>query len=217
MYSEKHFMGYFYDYFDIKKFETKFYDLYDLLVNLENNRERIRIGSDCVCKEDLANLTELTRTLVGECTSLRIDLITDSSGYEEWVLANPDIVARDVWEECLYSKCTITYTLSLARDLNNKKKDCSIVYSLIKSIHSCDLKYDLKKSTKNCQIEYDIISKTKDCKITFDEYVEIIKCGGSIELVKNAINCGIGIEVNHADKCLDLTYNLKKYPIHCHE
>ena len=216
-YSKKHYVGVNYGYYNVDTSEKLFYDTYDYLVNLTVQRERIKLDSCCVCYEELGLAMEYIRQLVGECSPLRIDLIEDHSNYDEWVLNNPDRVAREVWEECLYAKCSpITY--KIVQVLNKEGKNCTIIYDLVRSIHDCDLKYTIVDKTKNCQIEYDILKRTvKDCTITYDDFVIMHSCGITVEAINKSHNCGATMEVARKDKCINLVYNLKKYQLNCYE
>lgn len=207
-YSEKWHKGYYNGYYKIEGLEEKFSQAYDFLVNLQKQKFNIQSDSKCVCEQDIALLMEQVRLLTGSCSSLRIDLIEDKSGYAEWVLANPDKVAREAWEECLFTKCD-KVTFTLVRQL----KDCKLAYDLVKTIKDCGLKYDVKKSEVGCELEYELMKKSTNCELSYKDFVVFHKCGGTVDLIKKATDCAVGIEVNQSDKCIDLTYNLKKYPI----
>lgn len=216
-YSEKHYTSIYYGYYDAKKFEMLFYDAYDYLVNLIAQRERIQLESCCVCYEELGKCMELVRQLVGTCSPLRIDLIEDNAGYDDWVLANPDRVAREVWEVCLYAKCS-PVTFNLVRVLNKEGKDCKLVYQLVQSIQDCNLSYSVVNNSRNCQPEYELLMKTvKNCKITYDDFVVIHSCGITVDTINDSHNCGATIEVDRKDKCINLVYNLTKYQLNCYE
>lgn len=215
-YSRKHYIGYYYSYYNPEPLKEKFVKAHQYLDNLQNLKFRVESNSKCLCDKDAGKLIEDTRKLVGTCSPLRLDLIVDSSGEQDWILHNPDRVEREVWETCLYKKCgPITYTL--ARDLNASKKDCKLVYDLIRTINECNISYDITRSTKNCDLEYQLLVKETKCALTYDEYVEVHNCGVSYDVVKNVINCGATIGVNPSSKCVEVTYNLKKYTIDCYE
>lgn len=216
-YSEKHYLGLFYGYHEVETLERVFYDAYDYLENLIAQRDRIFFESKCVCKEDLAKLTELVRKLVGECTSLRIDLVEDRFGFDDWILANPERVAREIWEECLFKKCS-PITFVLAKDLSKSGQDCTLIYDLIRTIDDCILRYDLVKKDRDCDLEYQILLKTvKDCNITYEDFVVMHTCGLTTDVISKSVSCGASVEVNRKDKCIDLVYNLKKYQLSCYE
>lgn len=215
-YSNKHYTGLFYGYFDVEQFEKKFSIAYDYLENLRNLKFRMSADSQCSCMKDAGKLVEDARKLADGCPSVRLDLITDTLNYEQWILENPYKVPREVWENCLYVRCdNITYTL--ARDLNNANKKCELVYDLVRAINECKVQYNLENKTKNCAIEYDILVSEHKCQLTYDEYLNIHKCGGSFNLVKSVLNCGAKINVDPVLNCIDVTYNLKKYSINCYE
>ena len=215
-YSDKHYIGWQYGYYEIKTLERKFSAAHDFLDNLKNLRFRVEMESECLCDKDAEKLIETVRTLTGSCTPLRLDLISDSSGYAEWVLNNPDSVPREVWEECLYTKCdNITYTL--ARELNESLVKCDVVYTFISAIKKCVSSYKIENKSDNCLIEYMMLKTQTSCTLTYDDYVEIHNCGGTYDLVKTALECGATVGVNLKSQCLEVTYNLKNYPINCYE
>jgi hypothetical protein len=216
-YSEKHYLGLFYGFHEITTLERLFYDGYDYLVNLTAQRDRLYLESKCVCTEELGMFVELVRKLVGECTALRIDLIEDTSGYDNWVLANPDKIAREVWEECLFKKCS-PITFVLARDLSKAGQDCTIIYDLIRTIDDCILRYDLVKQDRDCALDYEVLMQTvKDCTITYEDFVLMHSCGLTSDVISKSVDCGTSVEINRKDKCIDLVYNLKKYQLSCYE
>lgn len=216
-YGTKHFTGYFYGFFPVEEWEAKFSEAYDYLEQLRRLKEDIYFEEECACYKEYGQLVENARTLIGLCSPLRIDLIEDSFGYDDWVLYNPDRVAREVWEECLYKKCSpITYQLAL--DLSKSEKNCTLVYSLVKAVDSCNFTYKLTKTDKECTLSYTLLQKeVPNCNITYNDYVIMHSCGISIDVIKQSINCGAYIEVNQKNKCIDLIYNLKKHQLSCYE
>jgi hypothetical protein len=215
-YSDKHYIGLFYGYHEIEPLEEKFSIAYDFLENLRKLKFRIENDSCCPCDRDSQKLIEDSRKMVGSCSALRLDLITDSLNYDEWVLNNPEKVAREAWEKCLYSKCgKLSY--NLVRDLNNASKECNLIYNLVKSINECKFSYQVENKTKDCSLDYEILMKQVKCDLSYEDFVEIHNCGATVNLVKSVISCGAKIGVNPISKCLEVTYNLKKYPINCYE
>lgn len=216
-YGSKHFTGTFYGFFPTEEWERRFSEAYDFLEQLRRLKEDLYFEEECACYKEYGELVENARTLIGVCSPLRIDLIEDSFGYEDWVLYNPERVAREVWEECLYNKCSpITYKLAL--DLSKSDNNCKLVYSLIKAIDSCNFTYNLTKSKDSCTLSYSLLKQElPNCNITYEDYIIMYNCGISVDIIKHSENCGAYIKVDRKEKCIDLIYNLNKHQLSCYE
>lgn len=216
-YSEKHYLGVYYGYYNIDKYEEIFYTYSEFLQPLYNIRDRLLLDANCGCYHDFNNGIEIIKAASKACDQLRMDLIVDSSNYDEWLLSNPDKIAYEAWEACLMRKCApITY--SLIKDLTRDRSRCAIGYELVKEIEKCYLSFDLLFTKKDCSVDYELLLKNiPDCRITYEDYVNLRNCGVTAQLISKSAECGISLEVDNKEKCVNFIYNLKKYQLNCYE
>lgn len=195
----------------------------DLLRNLNllekyKAYSRIPVFQKCLCDNDIQKIVDniLGIADISCCSdSNRADVIIDSSGYNDWVLKNPDCIVYESWEAAYLGICTkfslgsvfletnpkLLYDISVA-DISNK---CDLIVAVsIQNKQPCELNTDITVDIDDCKLQYDLMVDSHNCSLEFDAYVNLIKCGVKAEVVSKLVECGFIIDYNAERKSCDI-------------
>ncbi len=196
-------------------------DLTQNIEILEKHLELNRIDDfqKCLCDNEISQLVDniLGIANISCCTSSdRADLITDSTGYDAWVVKNPDAVVYESWEASFLGICTkfslsemfaeqnmtILYQLSVANITN--KCDLITAISIQNEVREeMQVNFEVGE-IKDCIIDYDILVSKTNCDLKLDTYVTLINCGVKAEVISKLVECGFKIEANAKKQSCDI-------------
>ena len=197
----------------------------DLTRNVEILNKYISIQSEsmCLCPDEVLQVVDnILRVADINCcnSSERADLIIDESGYNEWVIQNPDCVVYESWEAAYMGICTqfsfgevflqedpkLIYEIAVT-PIENK---CDLIYAISEQNNNCEIKADVNISeVESCKIQYEALVKNIQCDLSFDSYVKIIDCGIKPEVVSKLVECGFKLEANIEKKSCDIHIDAK--------
>lgn len=180
---------------------------------------RIEDFQKCICDDGVSQLVDniLGIADVSCCNSSdRSDLIIDSSGYNEWVLQNPNCLVYESWEAAFLGICTkfsfekvflqedpkLIYNISVA-NIPNK---CDLITAIsVQNDDAIEFNFDYKVMTeKDCKVEYEILVSETNCDLKFNAYAELRKCGIKLEAISKLVKCGLKISPNVDKQSCDI-------------
>lgn len=169
--------------------------LFSLNKELKNSYNEVEscIEEKSICKLKDQALSLLGFNCLGQC---RQDLYVSTDGLEDWIESNPYCVAREKWEELLYSVCD-----EIQVDIEVVRQSCDIIFDLQQEYKNCLIDFTLNLSEKDCKIQYNLLRRDLDCNISFNLFKELLDCGISYNLIRRSIECGLSFEIDRTDNC----------------
>jgi len=176
---------------------------------------------NCICTDDILILIDRILSIadISCCKdNARCDLITEDSGYDEWVLNNPYCQVFESWEASYYRICSkvefgkvsfidnskTIYNISVL-PINEK---CDILSAVKVQLESCkNIELDYKANLDQCKIDYNIIVSNHNCNLGFESYVDLIECGIKHETIVKMISCGLKFKANVSKRTCDIETN----------
>lgn len=195
----------------------------ELLRNLELLQQykaygKINNFQKCLCDNEIQKLVDniLGIADIACCSDpKRKDVVIDTSGYDQWVLKNPNCIVYESWEASYLGICTkfsldsvfletppkLLYDISVA-NISNK---CDLVMAIsIQNEKPCDVNADINVTLEDCKLQYDLLVSEHKCDLTFNAYVEMIKCGVKAEVISKIVGCGLNVRFNAEKKSCDI-------------
>ncbi len=178
----------------------------------------------CLCPDEINIVVEniLKYADMSCCRSAeRKDVEIDSSGYNQWVLANPNCDVYEAWETAYLGICTefkfgnvfVQETPKLMFDLaiTPVQNKCDLIMAISVQNEECkNPEIGIKISEIECKLDHDILVKNNNnCELSFDSYVRIIECGVKPDVVSKLVECGFKLEPNIEKKSCDIILDAK--------
>lgn len=154
--------------------------------------------TSCLKNKTLCTIKDKALTIIGvSCyNDCRLDIQVDSTNEGAWIEANPYCVSKEQWEANLYKVCN-----DLSVDITVVKKNCDIIYNIVREYQNCLLDYALTKTITNCELEYDLLRQDTDCTISYEIFKTLTECGITFDTVRSALRCGITFDIDRENNC----------------
>jgi hypothetical protein len=221
LYDDKYILNKHHGYGDIRLLYPKINNL--SILNDVLFREYVasrRLHTPCLSEKELQSLKERIIDRVCDVNSniKRLDIDIDTSGFNNWALANPNCVPKEKWEIfCHDYICDIGFEL-VARDLGEclvfdiTQQDISPNLLFLISFHNeyCTTNLNPKRENIECELEYNVLKDGFNCNIDYTTYKKVYECFQSHELIKEFYACGVELGYDNNKQCVDIKVSPKK-------
>lgn len=158
----------------------------------------------CLCDSEFQKIKEKVGMIVdfGKCKQSGLtDIRTSDEFLSDWIAANPNCVAYEVWEKSLID-CNPTFIISVKTEYERivrtlhavaTKDPSGCVVKLLAYAHkaACDKKFTASvESTSKCKIELKALVKEHNCDLSLGVYSKLLQCNLSFKAVSTILGCG---------------------------